>query len=65
MRPLSRLSSARECARLTDARRARSPRRFEEEGSRIDDMKLIVERVALAASLFDDDGISVRFLNSK
>jgi hypothetical protein len=32
---------------------------FEEEGSRIDDAKLIVERCALAASLFDDDGIQV------
>lgn len=37
---------------------------FEEEGSRIDDLKLILERAVFAASLFDTDGISVRFLNS-
>jgi len=30
---------------------------FEEGGSRIDDLKLIVSRVAMAASLFDQDGI--------
>ncbi|GAA5903059.1 uncharacterized protein JCM6883_002678 [Sporobolomyces salmoneus] len=38
---------------------------FEEGGSRIDDLKLIVSRVAFAASLFDDDGIEVRFMNSR
>jgi len=38
---------------------------FEEGGSRIDDLKLIVSRVAFAASLFDDDGIQVRFMNSR
>ncbi|GAA5940687.1 hypothetical protein JCM3775_004763, partial [Rhodotorula graminis] len=38
---------------------------FEEGGSRIDDAKLIVSRVAEAASAFDDDGIQVRFLNSR
>ncbi|GAA5972214.1 hypothetical protein JCM8115_003412 [Rhodotorula mucilaginosa] len=38
---------------------------FEENGSRIDDAKLIVSRVATAATLFDTDGISVFFLNSK
>ncbi|GAA6059115.1 hypothetical protein JCM10212_003862 [Sporobolomyces blumeae] len=38
---------------------------FEEQGSRIDDLKLIVSRVAFAASLFDDDGIEVRFMNSR
>merc|ERR1711939_639321 len=37
--------------------------RFEEGGSRIDDLKLIVGRVAFAASLFDSDGINVRFMN--
>ncbi|BGO95450.1 hypothetical protein NBRC10512_001418 [Rhodotorula toruloides] len=37
---------------------------FEENGSRIDDAKLIVSRVATAATLFDTDGISVFFLNS-
>jgi hypothetical protein len=38
---------------------------FEENGSRIDDAKLICSRVASAASLFDHDGISVYFMNSK
>ncbi|POY73100.1 hypothetical protein BMF94_3938 [Rhodotorula taiwanensis] len=38
---------------------------FEENGSRIDDAKLIVSRVATAATLFDTDGISVFFLNSR
>lgn len=33
---------------------------FEEGGSRIDDLKLIVSRCAMAASLFDQDGIQVR-----
>ncbi|RMZ75675.1 hypothetical protein DV737_g5186, partial [Chaetothyriales sp. CBS 132003] len=37
---------------------------FEENGERIDDLKLILNRVAFAASLFDDDGIQVRFMNS-
>ena len=37
---------------------------FEEGGSRIDDLKLILNRVAFAASLFDDDGVQIRFLNS-
>lgn len=37
---------------------------FEENGERIKDLKLILSRVAFAASLFDDDGISVRFMNS-
>lgn len=37
---------------------------FEENGSRIDDLKLIINRVAFAAGLFDDDGIAVRFMNS-
>ncbi|KAL7009951.1 hypothetical protein EMMF5_000860 [Cystobasidiomycetes sp. EMM_F5] len=39
--------------------------RFEEQGSRIDDLKLILNRVAFATSLFDHDGISVRFMNSQ
>lgn len=38
---------------------------FEEGGSRIDDLKLIVSKVAQAASVFDDDGIEVRFMNSR
>jgi hypothetical protein len=37
---------------------------FEENGERIDDMKLIVQKAAFAASLFDADGIEVRFMNS-
>jgi hypothetical protein len=37
---------------------------FEESGERIDDLKLIVSRVAQVASLFDRDGITVRFINS-
>lgn len=38
---------------------------FEEDGERIKDLKLIVARVAYAASLFDEDGISVRFMNTE
>lgn len=37
---------------------------FEENGERIDDLKLILSRVAFAAALFDDDGIQVRFMNN-
>lgn len=37
---------------------------FEEEGSRIKDLRLILERVSFAATLFDADGISVRFMNT-
>ncbi|KAF2653836.1 hypothetical protein K491DRAFT_694372 [Lophiostoma macrostomum CBS 122681] len=37
---------------------------FEEQGSRIDDLKVILERVSFAATLFDTDGISVRFMNT-
>lgn len=37
---------------------------FEEEGSRIKDLRLILERVAFAATLFDADGISLRFMNT-
>jgi hypothetical protein len=36
---------------------------FEEGGERKQDLKLILSRVAYAASLFDDDGIQVRFMN--
>merc|ERR1711939_252523 len=35
---------------------------FEENGERIDDLKLILSRVAYATSLFDEDGIQVRFM---
>lgn len=38
--------------------------RFEENGERIKDLKLILQRVTYAAMLFDNDGISVRFMNS-
>jgi len=37
---------------------------FEEEGSRIKDLRLILERVSFAATLFDQDGISLRFMNT-
>ncbi len=37
---------------------------FEENGARIDDLKLIISRVAYASSLFDDDGIQIRFMNN-
>lgn len=37
---------------------------FQENGSRIDDMKLVLARAAYAGSLFDADGIEVRFINS-
>ena len=36
---------------------------FEEDGERIKDLKLILQRVAFAATLFDDDGIDLRFMN--
>jgi hypothetical protein len=36
----------------------------EENGSRIDDLKIILCRVSRAAALFDDDGVQVRFLNA-
>jgi len=38
---------------------------FEEGGERIDDLKLILSRVAYATSLFDQDGIQVRFMNNR
>lgn len=37
---------------------------FEESGERIKDLKIILERVAFVATLFDQDGISVRFMNT-
>ena len=37
---------------------------FEEGGERIADLKVILGRVAFAASLFDSDGVQVRFMNS-
>jgi hypothetical protein len=38
---------------------------FEEGGERIKDLKLILERVASVTTLFDDDGISLRFMNAR
>jgi hypothetical protein len=38
---------------------------FEENGERINDLQLILARVAYAAALFDDDGIQVRFMNKE
>jgi hypothetical protein len=37
---------------------------FEENGSRVDDLKVILNRVAFAAALFDDDGVEIRFFNN-
>lgn len=37
---------------------------FEENGERIDDLRLIMQRVSYASALFDQDGIEVRFFNS-
>ena len=36
---------------------------FEENGERIKDLQVVMARVAFAATLFDDDGIDVRFMN--
>uniref|UniRef100_A0A060T330 ARAD1A06182p n=1 Tax=Blastobotrys adeninivorans TaxID=409370 RepID=A0A060T330_BLAAD len=38
---------------------------FEENGERIEDLKLILNRAAFAASLFDQNGIEVRFMNNQ
>ncbi|SCV73251.1 BQ2448_7176 [Microbotryum intermedium] len=38
---------------------------FEEGGTRIDDLKVVISRCAFATSLFDFDGIQVRFMNSR
>lgn len=37
---------------------------FEQNGERIVELKLILGKVAHACGLFDQDGLSVRFLNS-
>lgn len=37
--------------------------RFEENGERINDLALILNRTANAATKFDNDGISLRFMN--
>jgi len=36
---------------------------FEENGERIQDLKVILGRVAEVATMFDDDGIIIRFMN--
>jgi len=36
---------------------------FEENGERIKDLQLILQRVAFAGTLFDEDGIELRFMN--
>lgn len=36
---------------------------FEENGERIKDLQLILQRAAFAATLFDDDGVDLRFMN--
>ncbi|KAJ3095488.1 hypothetical protein HDU97_006886 [Phlyctochytrium planicorne] len=38
--------------------------RIEEQGTRIDDLRLILERITEVAFQMDDDGVSVRFMNS-
>ena len=37
---------------------------FEENGDRINDLKLILGRVAEVSTMFDEDGILIRFMNS-
>jgi hypothetical protein len=37
---------------------------FEEGGERIKDLRVILERVAGVATIFDEDGISLRFMNA-
>lgn len=37
---------------------------FEENGERIDDLKFILSKVSDLATLFDDDGVTVAFMNS-
>eukprot|EP00208_Stichococcus_sp_RCC1054_P008332 CAMPEP_0206152440 /NCGR_PEP_ID=MMETSP1473-20131121/39327_1 /ASSEMBLY_ACC=CAM_ASM_001109 /TAXON_ID=1461547 /ORGANISM="Stichococcus sp, Strain RCC1054" /LENGTH=348 /DNA_ID=CAMNT_0053549999 /DNA_START=127 /DNA_END=1173 /DNA_ORIENTATION=- len=39
--------------------------KFQENGSRIDDLKAILDRVTSVATLFDSDGISLRAMNFK
>ena len=36
---------------------------FEQNGERMEDLRLILSRVVYTAALFDDDGISIRFMN--
>jgi hypothetical protein len=37
---------------------------FEENGERIKDLRLILERIASIATVFDEDGVSLRFMNA-
>lgn len=37
---------------------------FEEKGKRVDDLKAVLSRLLFAVMLFDDDGISVRCMNT-
>jgi hypothetical protein len=37
---------------------------FEEGGERIKDLRVILERVASIATVFDEDGVSMRFMNA-
>jgi hypothetical protein len=39
--------------------------KYADNGERIDDLKLILERVSEVATLFDEDGISIRPMNSR
>jgi hypothetical protein len=38
---------------------------FEEQGERIEDLKIILSKVAEVATMFDQDGILIRFLNAR
>lgn len=38
---------------------------FEENGERIKDLQLILQRVSFAATLFDEDGVDLRFMNDE
>jgi len=37
---------------------------FEENGERIDDLRLILTRVASVSTMFDEDGVQLRFMNT-
>lgn len=37
---------------------------FEENGERIDDLRLILTRVANVSTIFDEDGVQIRFMNT-
>ena len=50
------------CAKLTVVDNSGSMK-FEEEGERINDLRVILSRVVFVASLFDEDGINIRFIH--